>query len=64
MTSKLFNAMILTGLLAASCPAFAGQPIHVQVVNGKQQATFQVGDGHCTLVNDAIQCTQLVVASN
>ena len=44
--------------------AFADQSIEVSVVNGKQQAAFSVGDSKCVLVNDAIQCTPVVLASN
>jgi hypothetical protein len=64
MTGKLLKALTIAALLASSAAAFADQPIQVQVVNGKQQATFQVGDGNCTLVNDTIQCTRTVLASN
>ncbi len=42
----------------------ADQSIEVSVVNGKQQAAFSVGDSKCVLVNDAIQCTPVVLASN
>ena len=64
MTSKLLKTLTIAALLATSAAAFADQPIQVQVVNGKQQATFQVGDGNCTLANDTIQCTRVVLASN
>jgi hypothetical protein len=64
MTSKLLKSLTIAALLASCTAAFADQPIQVQVVNGKQQVSFQVGDGNCTLVNDAIQCTRVVLASN
>jgi hypothetical protein len=64
MTSKLLKALTIAGLLAASSAALADQSIQVNVINGKQQASFQVGDGNCVLMNDTIQCTRLVVASN
>ena len=64
MTSKLLKALTIASLLATSSAALADQAIQVKVVNGKQQASFQVGDGNCVLVNDTIQCTRLVVASN
>jgi hypothetical protein len=64
MTSKLLKALTIASLLAASSAALADQPIQVKVVNGKQQASFQVGDGSCVLANDTIQCTRVVVASN
>jgi hypothetical protein len=64
MTSTLLKALTIATLLAASSAALADQSIQVQVVNGKQQAAFEVGDAKCVLVNDTIQCTRLVLAAN
>jgi hypothetical protein len=64
MTRTLLKALTIAALLPAASSALAEQPIQVNVVNGKQQASFKVGDGSCVLVNDTIQCTRLVVASN
>ncbi len=63
MTTKTLQALLITALLA-SVSAFADQNIDVSMVNGKQQAKFSVGDSKCVLVNDAIQCTPVVLASN
>ena len=63
MTTKTLQALLIGALLASSA-AFADQSIDVSVVNGKQQAAFSVGDSKCVLVNDAIQCTPVVLASN
>jgi len=63
MTTKTLQALLIGALLASSA-AFADQSIEVSVVNGKQQAAFSVGDSKCVLVNDAIQCTPVVLASN
>ena len=63
MTTKTLQALLIGALLASSA-AFADQSIEVSVVNGKQQAAFSVGDSKCLLVNDAIQCTPVVLASN
>jgi hypothetical protein len=63
MTTKTLQALLIAALLA-SVSAFADQNIQVSVVNGKQQAAFSVGDSKCVLVNDAIQCTPVMVASN
>ena len=63
MTTKTLQALLIAALLA-SVLAFADQSIQVSVVNGKQQAAFSVGDSKCVLVNDTIQCTPVVVASN
>jgi hypothetical protein len=63
MTTKTLQALLIAALLA-SVSAFADQSIEVSVVNGKQQAAFSVGDSKCVLVNDAIKCTPVVLASN
>jgi hypothetical protein len=63
MTTKTLQALLIGALLASSA-AFADQSIEVSVVNGKQQAAFSVGDSKCVLVNDAIRCTPVVLASN
>ena len=63
MTTKTLQALLITALLV-SVSAFADQSIDVSMVNGKQQAKFSVGDSKCVLVNDAIQCTPVVLASN
>jgi hypothetical protein len=63
MTTKTLQALLIAALLV-SVSAFADQSIEVSVVNGKQQASFSVGDSKCVLVNDAIQCTPTVLASN
>jgi hypothetical protein len=63
MTTKTLQALLIGALLASSA-AFADQSIEVSVVNGKQQAAFSVGDSKCVLVNDVIQCSSVVLASN
>jgi hypothetical protein len=64
MTTKLLKALTIAALLAASGAALADQPIQVEVVNGKQQANFSLGDSKCVLVNDVIKCASVVLASN
>ena len=63
MTTKTLQALLITALLA-SVSAFADQSIQVSVVNGKQQASFGVGDSKCVLVDDVIKCVPVVLASN
>ena len=64
MTTKTLKALLIAALLASVSSAFADQTINVSVVNGKQQAAFSVGDSKCVLVNDVIQCSPVVLASN
>jgi hypothetical protein len=63
MTTKTLQALLITALLASGA-AFADQSIQVSVVNGKQQASFGVGDSKCVLVDDVIRCVPVVLASN
>ena len=61
------NAKLLTGLLTGallSTSALADNRIDVSIVNGKQQATFSLGDSRCVLVNEVIRCAPVLVASN
>jgi hypothetical protein len=64
MTTKLLKALTIAALLVASGAALADQAIQVEVVNGKQQANFSLGDSKCVLVNDVIKCASVVLASN
>jgi hypothetical protein len=63
MTTATLKALLITALLASSA-ALADQSIEVSVVNGKQQASFSLGDSKCVLVNDVIKCTPVALASN
>jgi NAD(P)-dependent dehydrogenase (short-subunit alcohol dehydrogenase family) len=60
---KLRNALcdvVIAGLLAGSCAAYATQetPIQVAMEDGKTTAQFTVGDSRCLLVEDEIRCTR------
>ena len=61
-TAKLLTGLLIGALLSTS--ALAENRIEVQVVNGKQQATFTLGDSKCVLVGDVIKCLPDLVASN
>jgi len=63
MTTATLKALLIAALLASST-ALADQSIEVSVVNGKQQASFSLGDSKCVLVNDVIKCTPVALASN
>jgi hypothetical protein len=63
MTTKTFQALLIGALLASSA-AFADQSIQVSVVNGKQQASFSVGDSKCLLTDGVIKCTPVILVSN
>ena len=63
MTTKILQALLIGTLLCASA-AFADNSIEVNVVAGKQQAKFSIGDAKCVLVDEQIKCMPVVVASN
>ena len=63
MTTQTLKTLLIATLLASGA-ASADQTIEVSIVNGKQQASFGVGDSRCVLVDDVIKCTPVVVASN
>ena len=63
MTTKTLKALFIATLLS-SVAAFADQAIEVSIVNGKQQASFGVGDASCALVDGVIKGTPMVLASN
>ena len=62
-TAKTLQALMIGALLAAST-AFADSSIQVSSSNGRQEAKFSLGDSKCVLVDDAIVCTPVLVASN
>ncbi len=62
MTTQTLKALLIAAMLS-SVSALADQAIEVSIVNGKQQASFGVGDSKCVLVDDVIKCTPLVLAS-
>ena len=63
MTTKILQALLIVTLLSASA-AFADNSIEVNVVAGKQQAKFSIGDAKCVLIDEQIKCMPVVVASN
>ena len=62
-TAKTLQALLIGALLAASS-AFADSSIQVQSVDGRQEATFSLGDSKCVLVDETIVCTPVLIASN
>jgi hypothetical protein len=62
-TAKTLQALLIGALLASSA-AFADSTIEVNVVAGKQEAKFSIGDAKCVLVNEVIRCSPVLIASN
>jgi hypothetical protein len=62
-TAKTLQTLLIGALLTASS-AFADSSIQVESVNGRQEAKFSLGDSKCVLVDEAIVCTPVLIASN
>ena len=62
-TAKTLQALLISALFASTA-ALADHSIEVSVVAGKQEAKFSLGDAKCVLVNEVIQCSPVLVASN
>ena len=63
MTAKLLKAALIAALFS-SAAAFADNSVQVSMVNGQQQAKFNIGDSKCTLTNDVVVCAPAILASN
>ena len=62
-TAKTLQALLIGVLLSAGA-AFADSTIEVNVVVGKQEAKFSIGDAKCVLVDGQIKCQPVILASN
>jgi hypothetical protein len=62
MTTKLLTGLLIGALLSAS--ALAENRVEVSIVNGKQQASFSLGESRCVLVSEVIRCAPVLVASH
>jgi hypothetical protein len=63
-TTKTLQALLIGALLASS-GAFADSSIQIDVVVGKQQAGFSIGDAKCVLVDEQIKRMPVVmIAAN
>jgi hypothetical protein len=59
-TTKLLNSLLISALLASvSARAAEQQPIVIALEEGKQIASFNVGDSRCVLKNDQIRCAPI-----
>ena len=56
-TPNLLKSLLISALLAsATAKAAEQQPIVIAMEQGKQIASFNVGDSRCVLKNDQIRC--------
>ena len=56
-TTKLLKSLLIAALLASvTAHAAEQQPIAIALEEGKQIASFNIGDSRCVLKNDQIRC--------
>jgi hypothetical protein len=56
-TTKLMKSLTIAALLACVSAHAADNSIMIALEEGKQVASFKVGDSSCVLKNDQIRCT-------
>jgi hypothetical protein len=56
-TATLFKSLLIAALLASAHARAADQTIVIALEEGKQVASFKVGDSSCVLKDDQIRCT-------
>jgi len=56
-TAKILKSLLIAALLSSSAVAYADQtPIVIALEDGKQVASFKVGDFDCVLKDAQIRC--------
>jgi len=56
-TTKILKSLLITALLAGATAHAADQSIVIAMEEGKQVATFKVGDWRCALADGQVRCT-------
>ncbi len=56
-TTTLLKSLLIAALLACAHARAADQTIVIALEEGKQVASFKVGDSSCVLKDDQIRCT-------
>ena len=55
--TKILKSLLITALLTSAAAHAADSTIVIALEEGKQVASFSVGDSNCVLKNDQIRCT-------
>jgi hypothetical protein len=55
-TTNLLKSLLITALLASVTSRAEQQPIVIAIEEGKQIASFKIGDSRCVLKDDQIRC--------
>ena len=57
--TTILKSLLIAALLASATAHAADQTIVIALEEGKQVASFSVGDSHCVLKNDQIRCVPM-----
>ena len=55
-TTKILKSLLITALLSSAVAHAADQPLVIALEEGKQVASFKVGDFDCVLKDAQIRC--------
>jgi hypothetical protein len=58
-TTKLLKSLLIAALLASGVAHAADNSIVIAMEEGKQVASFKVGDSSCVLKDDQVRCAPL-----
>ncbi len=56
-TTKILKSLLIAALLCSAAAHAADSNIVIAQEEGKQVASFKLGDARCVLKNDQIRCT-------
>jgi serine/threonine protein phosphatase PrpC len=56
-TTRILKSLLIAALLSSAIAHAADNTIVIALQEGKQVATFKVGDSSCVLKDDQIRCT-------
>ena len=56
-TTKLLKSLLIAALLSSAAAHATDSSIVIALEEGKQVASFKVGDSSCVLKDDQIRCT-------
>ena len=56
-TTKILKSLLIAALLCSAAVHAADNSIVIALEEGKQVASFKLGDASCVLKNDQIRCT-------
>jgi hypothetical protein len=57
INANILRSLVTAALLASACAHAAEKAIQVERRQGQPVAQFRIGDSHCILKDDAVQCT-------